>query len=142
MAYWVDNPLGDLAGQLHGQMTHLLQDLVVNEALGGPHASAEFRQTAGKGRRARSDLCMGGRPVGALSTTAAPQPNCIQWARASRDMDGTGDTGDYVCRFTYDLFYMLDPGKTHDDMKRLKKTSCLSQPESLRLLLKDLADSA
>jgi hypothetical protein len=34
--YWVDERLGDEAGELHGQMTHLLQDLVVNKALGGP----------------------------------------------------------------------------------------------------------
>jgi tetratricopeptide (TPR) repeat protein len=43
-AYWVDEPLGDEAKQAHGKMTHLLQDLVVNKALGGPRASAEFRQ--------------------------------------------------------------------------------------------------
>ena len=48
-------------------MTHLLQDLVVNKALGGPRTSAEFRQLLGKAEGTVESLRVEGRPAGALS---------------------------------------------------------------------------
>ena len=125
MAYWVDNPL---AKDLHGAMTHLLQDLVVNKALGGPHESAEFRQLLGKAEGTVDATQFAQLPDG------TPLPNTVFVQGEARMR-----TGDYVWRFMYDLFYSYNP-QDPADLERLKKTSYLPQPELLRLLLKELAD--
>jgi hypothetical protein len=125
MAYWVDNPL---AKDLHGAMTHLLQDLVVNKALGGPHKSAEFRQLLGKAEGTVDATQFAQLP------DRTPLPNTV-FVQGEVRMP----TGDYVWRFMYDLFYPYNP-QDPADVERLKKTSYLPQPELLRLLLKELAD--
>ena len=133
--YWVDERLGDEAGELHGQMTHLLQDLVVNKALGGPRASAEFRQLLRKAVGTIERYVWEGDQL--VRSRYEQVPNQTFSGKAGESgMEWNMRTGDYVWRFTYDLFYMFDPGKADE----LKSLSRLSQPELLRLLLNELAD--
>ena len=133
--YWVDERLGDEAGELHGQMTHLLQDLVVNKALGGPRASAEFRQLLRKAVGTIERFVWEGDQL--MGSRYEQVPNQTFSGKAGESgMEWNMRTGDYVWRFTYDLFYMFDRGKADE----LKSLSRLSQPELLRLLLNELAD--
>ena len=134
-AYWVDERLGDEAGLLHGQMTHLLQDLVVNKALGGPGASAEFRQLLKKAVGTIERYVWEGDKL--VRSRYEQVPNQTFSGEAGESgMEWNMRTGDYVWRFTYDLFYMFDRDKANE----LKTLSRLSQPELLRLLLNELAN--
>ena len=130
-AYWVDKPLGQFP---HGAMTHLLQDLVVNEALGGPDKSAEFRELLGKAEGTVERYVRRGGQL--VPSKFAELPNTI----FVDEMNQAGDvvrpevkmqTGDYVWRFMYDLLYQ---GDAFRDLGRLP------QPEMLRPLLNKLAD--
>ena len=128
-AYWVDKPLGQY---LHGAMTHLLQDLVVNEALGGPHKSAEFRELLGKAEgTVKREVGRGGELV---PSKFAQHPNTIFVDETNQAGDVVRRevemrTGDYIWRFMYDLFYQGDA---------LKNLGRLPQPEFLRPLLNEL----
>lgn len=131
--YIVDNPLGEFQ---HGAMTHLLQDLVVNKGLGGPHKSAEFRQLLGEAEGIVERYERKGAKL--VDSQFAQVPNTVflddvdnpvlRWHEVKMR------TGDYVWRFTYDLLYKAEG----DDA--LKRISRLPQPELLRLLLNELAD--
>jgi hypothetical protein len=135
-SHWVDEALG---GQLHGQMTHLLQDLVVNKALRSPHASAEFRELLGKAEGrveryarkgdtqvpSRFTQLPDGTPL--LNTVFVDYKNQAGVLEPELEMQ----TGDYVWRFTYDLFYQGDA---------LRDVGRLPQPEHFRPTLRDLAD--
>jgi hypothetical protein len=131
-AYWVDKPLGEYP---HGAMTHLLQDLVVNEALGGSHESAEFRELLGKAEgTVERYMWRGGQQV---PSKFAEVPNTIfvdevNQAGAVTRREEKMQTGDYVWRFMYDLLYQGDVA--------FKAYGRIPQPEFLRPLLNDLAD--
>jgi hypothetical protein len=139
-AYWVDHPLRKNA---HGAMTHLLQDLVVDRALGGPGKSAEFRVLLGKaeGMVERYER-KGGKLVPSRFTRLhdkTPLPNTvfIDVKNKAGDLVKTEfnmQTGDYVWRFTYDLFYKV---KKRNELKAIGR---LPHPEWLRSLLNELAD--
>lgn len=99
----VDPKLGVGVGpQLHGELTHLIQDLVVDSKL-GVGESAKFRDLLGKAE-GTIERFLPGRPnvrskFGAFANnkkaniTFLPDENSIR-------------TGDYVWRFTYDLLYL------------------------------------
>jgi hypothetical protein len=136
--HWVDKALGQEA---HGQMTHLLQDLVVNKALGSPRASAEFRQMLGRAEGTveryvwKGDKLVPSR-FSQLPDGKTPLPNTVfvdvkNQAGEVREFEFGMQTGDYVWRFTYDLFYQGDA---------LKDFGRLPQPEHLRPTLNELGD--
>jgi hypothetical protein len=135
--HWVDKAL---AGEAHGSMTHLLQDLVVNKALGGPRKSAEFRQLLGKAEGTvdryewQGDRLVPSR-FAQLPGNKEPLPNTVFVDTPKPggvvETEFSMQTGDYVWRFTYDLFYTGEA---------LKKLGRLPQPEFLRPLLNELAD--
>ena len=129
-AYWVDKPLGQFP---HGAMTHLLQDLVVNEALGGPDKSAEFRELLGKAEGTVERYVRRGGQL--VPSKFAELPNTIFVDEVNQAGDVVPEvkmqTGDYVWRFTYDLLYQGDA---------LKDLGRLPQPEVLRPLLNLLRD--
>jgi hypothetical protein len=131
--YWVDHAL---AGEDHGEMTHLLHDLVVDRALGGPGKSAEFRsELLAKAEGKIQRYVKGGQPSRwVLGDDGRPFENTLF-------MDGTDTagnvisretemtTGDYVWRWTYDLFY---------PKSKLASHGRLPQPELLRPILNAL----
>jgi hypothetical protein len=129
-AYWVDKPLGQFP---HGAMTHLLQDLVVNEALGGPDKSAEFRELLGKAEGTVERYVRRGGQL--VPSKFAELPNTIFVDEVNQAGDVVPEvkmqTGDYVWRFMYDLLYQGDA---------LKDLGRLPQPEVLRPLLNLLRD--
>jgi len=135
--YWVDKALGKAD---HGQMTHLLQDLVVHKALGSPQASAKFRQLLGKAEGTveryikKGDKLVPSKFV-QLPDDKTPLPNTVfvdETNEAGQVIEEvTMQTGDYVWRFTYDLFY---------EGTALKTLGRLPQPEHLRPTLNNLAD--
>ncbi len=139
-AYWVDEPLGDEAKQAHGKMTHLLQDLVVNKALGGPRASAEFRQLLRKAEGTVDRYVWQGEKLvpsrfAQLPGNNKPLPNTVFVDKTTGGVVETEysmQTGDYVWRFMYDLFY-----KGGEELKTYGR---LPQPEVLRPLLNKLKD--
>ena len=128
--YWVDKAL---AGEAHGQMTHLLQDLVVNKALGGPRTSAEFRQLLGKAEGTVNRYEWKGDKLVPSRFAEVPNTVFVDSKKAGGGVETEFDmrTGDYVWRFMYDLFYTGEA---------LAKLGRLPQPERLRPLLNELAD--
>jgi hypothetical protein len=130
--YWLDPKLG---GEAHGEYTHLLQDLVVDRALGGPGKSAEFRELLGQARGKIERY--------ANTATEAPsrwilddEGNELKNSLFVDTQDQLGNitskettmtTGDYVWRWTYDLFY-----------RQFKAYGRLPQPEVLRPTLNEL----
>ncbi len=129
-AYWIDKALGDEA---HGQMTHLLQDLVVNKALGGPRTSAEFRQLLGRAEGTVNRYVWKGDKLVPSRFAEVPNTVFVDTKNKAGGVETEFDvkTGDYVWRFMYDLFY------TGEALQRLGR---LPQPERLRPLLNELAD--
>ena len=108
----------------HGELTHLIQDLVVDQKLGAG-ASARFRQLLGKAE-GTIERYVPGRP-GIRTRFGAYDA----FDDASRNVTFLQDenamkTGDYVWRFTYDLFYMPV------GMRRMP------QPEAMGPALKEL----
>lgn len=103
-ASWIDK---GLAGDGHGEMTHVLQDLVVDRALGAGR-SGEFRALLGQAtERVERDLPVvrPGReptlsPFALLPGDKRMLPNIV-FAPDETSLP----VGDYVWRFTYDLFY-------------------------------------
>jgi hypothetical protein len=92
--------------QLHGELTHLMQDLVVDSKLGAG-ASASFR-TLLKDAEGTIWRYAPGRP-GVVSKFGAYDGYTNRAYNATFLPDeNVMKTGDYVWRFTYDLFY-LDP---------------------------------
>jgi hypothetical protein len=87
--------------KLHGELTHLIQDLVVDSKL-GRGASAKFRQLLKDAE-------------GTIERYAEGQPGVVTRFGAFANTRGANvtflpdevslKTGDYVWRFTYDLFY-------------------------------------
>ena len=68
--------------RLHGQMTHLLQDLVVNKALGGPRKSAEFRQLLGKAEGTVERYVWEGDQLVPSRFAQLPDTKPLQWEQA------------------------------------------------------------
>src|SRR6202012_2258189 len=92
--------------QLHGELTHLMQDLVVDSQLGAG-ASASFRKQLA-GAEGPILRYVPGKP-GVLSKFGAYDGYVTRAYNATFLPDeNVMKTGDYVWRFTYDLFY-LDP---------------------------------
>jgi hypothetical protein len=130
--YWIDDAL---AGKDHGSMTHILQDLVVDKALGAG-GSVEFRALLGRAEgtveryvgktRTPSTFTQlpDGRPLPneTFMTYAGPNNTVIPELQMA--------TGDYVWRFTYDLFY--------ENQAMFQKYARLPQPERLRPALNDI----
>ena len=124
--YWIDDAL---AGEKHGAMTHLLQDLVVDKAL-GTGGSVEFRALLGRAEgkvpryvgktRTSSTFTQlpDGKPLAneTFMTYKAPDGRVVEELEMA--------TGDYVWRFTYDLFYR--------NAEAFEQFARLSQPERLR----------
>jgi hypothetical protein len=109
---------------LHGKLTHLLQDLVVDSKL-GRGASAKFRQLLAKAEGEIPRFVPGRQGVlsrfGAFDGLANRAYNVTFLAD-----ENVIKTGDYVWRFTYDVFW-LDPA-----MRRLP------QPEAIGPVLREL----
>ncbi|HSC03713.1 MAG TPA: hypothetical protein VLC49_10345, partial [Solirubrobacteraceae bacterium] len=87
--------------KLHGELTHLIQDLVVDSKL-GRGASAEFRQLL-KDAEGTIERYVEGQPgvvtrFGAFANTLGANVTFLPDEVSMK-------TGDYVWRFTYDLFY-------------------------------------
>jgi len=90
-AHWVDEPL---FFDDHGEMTHLIQDLVVDRALkraGVNLRSSEFRELLGKAE---------GTVVEAEGYATTANKTFI---KNKQEWETDMKTGDYVWRFTYDL---------------------------------------
>ena len=90
-AYIIDEAL---AGSKHGELGHLLQDLVVNRALAKANAgltSPEFRGLLGK-------------LEAMLSKDAYQTKKALTFITGDAEKEVTMKTGDYVWRLTYDLF--------------------------------------
>jgi hypothetical protein len=123
----IDPELSVGKGQaLHGELTHLIQDLVVDHRLGAG-ASARFRRLLGKAdgkvERWLSQAGPGGTPVPTLFGDESIATNITFLPN-----ENTMATGDYVWRSTYDLFY------PQASMRRLP------QPESVGPVLRWLFD--
>jgi hypothetical protein len=87
--------------KLHGELTHLIQDLVVDSKL-GRGKSAEFRDLL-KRAEGTVERYVEGQPgvvtrFGAFANTRGANVTFLDDEISMR-------TGDYVWRFTYDLFY-------------------------------------
>jgi hypothetical protein len=135
---WIDEAL---ATQDHGQMSHLLQDLVVDKALGAG-GSAEFRSTLLANAEGTIQRYVQRRPGDTLRSSRYTQLSSGQELPNSTFMDvkdaqGTllfseteMTTGDYVWRFTYDLFY--------EGRAAVQKWGRLPQPERLRPALNEI----
>lgn len=121
----IDPALGvGVEDALHGELTHLVQDLVVDSKL-GRGASAKFRQLL---EHAEGEIprFVPGKPgvltkYGAYDGTKRASAN-VTFLKGETAMP----TGDYVWRFTYDLLY-LDEG-----MRRLP------QPEAIGPVLEEV----
>jgi hypothetical protein len=96
--------VGDI--QLHGELTHLMQDLVVDSKLGAG-ASASFRKLL-KDAEGTIWRFVPGRP--GVVTRFGAYDGYVNRAYNATFLpnENVMKTGDYVWRFTYDLFY-LDP---------------------------------
>jgi hypothetical protein len=92
---------------LHGELIHLIQDLVVDHKLGAG-ASARFRQLLGKAEGTIERFVPGKANVptkfGAFDGTKELKYN-VTWFDQENTIETSMKTGDYVWRFTYDLFY-------------------------------------
>jgi hypothetical protein len=121
----IDPALGvGVEDALHGELTHLIQDLVIDSKL-GRGTSAKFRQLL---EHAEGDIqrFVPGRP-GVLTKYGAYDGTKRASANVTFLKDETSmPTGDYVWRFTYDLLY-LDEG-----MRRLP------QPEAIGPVLEQV----
>jgi hypothetical protein len=134
---WIDEAL---AAEGHGEMTHLLQDLVVDKVLGAG-GSAKFRSqllanAEGKitryVKRGRGDTLTnspftqlpGGQPLPNVTFMDVKNKGKVVFSETEMK------TGDYVWRFTYDLFYEGD--------EALKQYGRLPQPERLRPALNEI----
>ena len=121
-------PLVDQAfrGQPHGELTHLIQDLVLDKAFGAG-TSSRFRQLLGK---AEGEVTLW--TQGAKTNTV----KLTRYGEHSRSGSNTTfledetrmRTGDYVWRWTYDLLYQAE------DLRRLP------QPEAVGPQLDALLD--
>lgn len=131
--YWLDPALG---GQDHGEFTHLLQDLVVDRALGGPGKSAEFRSellAKATGTIERYEKGGGKMPSrwlldddgNLLNNSLFVDTKNTSGQVISEETKMT--TGDYVWRWTYDLFY-----------RNFNAYGRLPQPEVIRPTLNEL----
>jgi hypothetical protein len=111
---------------LHGELTHLIQDLVVDQRLGAG-ASARFRRLLGKADgRVERWLSQAG-PGG----TKLPTPfgdESIATNITFLEEETSMKTGDYVWRSSYDLFY------PQPSLRRLP------QPESVGPVLRWMFD--
>jgi len=122
---WVDR---NFVGGWHGALTHLLQDLVVDRAL-GTGASSRFRVLLGRatGRVDRYVYADGYpyvmEPFSTLPNSAQLLPNSI-WKN-----EDSITVGDYIFRFTYDLLYPT----------YVNHLSRMPQPELLGPMLRSLA---
>jgi hypothetical protein len=110
--------------QVHGELSHLIQDLVVDYKL-GPGASARFRELLAEAEGTIKRY-VGGNPkvptkFGAYDGDKNLNYN-VTWLEGETEMA----TGDYVWRWTYDLFYLNPP------LRRLP------QPEAVGPVLKEL----
>jgi hypothetical protein len=107
----IDPELSVGKGQaLHGELTHLIQDLVVDHRL-GTGASARFRTLLGKAEgRVQRWLPQAGR-----GATPVPTPFGAEDAATTNvtflDNETSMPTGDYVWRSSYDLFYPSPAGR-------------------------------
>ena len=83
--YWIDHALSN---KPHGEMSHLLQDLIVDRALGGPGKSAESAASCWPRPRAGSSAtCRAGsasRPAGSPTTMASRSRTPCSWRARSR----------------------------------------------------------
>ena len=136
---WIDEAL---AAEDHGQMTHLLQDLVVDRVLGAG-GSARFRSELLKNaegtikryvQRRKGDTLTNSRFTQLPS--GQPLPNEVfmdVYDKVTGKLIYTETEmklGDYVWRFTYDLFYKGE--------EALKQYGRLPQPERLRPALNEI----
>lgn len=108
----------------HGELTHLIQDLVVDQKLGAG-ASARFRKLLGEAEGTIERFVPGRQGVktkfGAFDGLTDQKYN-VTFLPDETAMK----TGDYVWRFTYDLFY-LDPAARR-----------MPQPEAMGRAIKEL----
>jgi hypothetical protein len=142
-ALWVDEVLAIL---YHGKMIHLLQDLVVNKGLRGPHASAEYRQQLRElvgmvERYERKGAKLLDSQFTKLPDNRTDLPN-ITFTSHKNEARVTVyevrmQVGDYVWRFTYDLLYWFDTERG-ETPEVLKTRGRLPQPELVRWLLNEL----
>jgi hypothetical protein len=114
---------------LHGELIHLIQDLVVDHKLGAG-TSARFRQLLGKAE-GTIEKFVAGRPdvrtkFGVFDALNPNNPRRGLYNVTFLDGEDAMKTGDYVWRFTYDLLY-YDPA-----LRRMP------QPESLGRALNEL----
>jgi hypothetical protein len=123
-AYWLEDNALKLKD--HGEFTHLLQDLVVDRALGGAGRSAEFRSKLLA--RAEGTVTMfergGQRTRWTLGDDGQPLANTL-----FADTETQMTVGDHVWRWTYHLFY--------EDPAVRAQWGRLPQPEVLRPTLND-----
>ena len=103
----IDPELSVGKGQaLHGELTHLIQDLVVDHRL-GTGASARFRKLLGKAEgKVERWLPQAGRGAPAVPTPFGAE-DALTTNITFLDDEKAMATGDYVWRSTYDLFYPL-----------------------------------
>jgi hypothetical protein len=108
----------------HGELTHLIQDLVVDQKL-GPGASARFRKLLDQAEGTIERYVPGSQSVktkfGAFDGAADYRYNVTFLPG-----ENTMKAGDYVWRFTCDLFY-VDPS-----LRRMP------QPEAMGKAMKEL----
>ena len=84
--------------KLHGELTHLIQDLVIDKKLGAG-ASARFRKLLGEAEGRIYRYLPGGNTPSKFGAFTGPNTTFI-------DAETSMKTGDYVWRFTYDLLYL------------------------------------
>ena len=114
----LDTPFRD---QLHGDLTHMLQDLVVDQALGSG-ASARFRKLLGEAEGEITEF-VEGKPLVRTRFGAHRGPTAnVTFLKDEHSMK----TGDYVWRWIYDLLY------TEPSLRRLP------QPEAVMPKLKEI----
>lgn len=120
----LDPALVKEAQVFHGELTHLIQDLVVDQKLGAG-ASARFRKLLGQAEGTVERYVPGRSGVktkfGAFDGEVDPRYN-VTFLPGENSMK----TGDYVWRFTYDLFY------TNAARRRMP------QPEAMGKAIKEL----
>ena len=132
---WIDEAL---AAEGHGEMTHLLQDLVVDKVLGAG-GSVKFRSQLlanAEGKITRYVKRGRGETLSPFTQLPSGQPLPNTMFMDVKDKgklvysETEMKTGDYVWRFTYDLFY--------EGEAALKQYGRLPQPERLRPALNEI----
>lgn len=88
---------------LHGEMVNLIQDLVVDKKLGAG-TSSSFRKLLGQAEGKIERLLPGGTTPSKFGAYKGPNVTFIL-----RENETAMKTGDYVWRWTYDLFYVDEP---------------------------------